>query len=37
MDWAGLRSLMWFCLGWIAGILTCVAYFCWCLWNEGNK
>ena len=37
MDWAGLRSLMWFCLGWIAGILTFVAYFCWGLWNEGNK
>jgi len=28
---------MWFCLGWIVGILTCVAYFCWGLWNEGNK
>jgi len=37
MDWAGLRAVMWFGLGWLTGVLTFVIYFCWGLWNEGNK
>jgi|LakMenEpi03Aug12_release.lakeMendotaPanAssembly.Ray.scaffolds.fasta_scaffold2918349_2 hypothetical protein len=36
MDWDGLWSFMWFCIGWVAGIATVVAWFCWGLLNEGN-